>query len=236
MGESPEQEQIIDKTKSSLRVLQRERGWTRTHVAGDQFFAWIREEPLVRVSPDVYSLDDPPAPPFPRSWKTWKPGQLPPRFAVEVVSGDDRKRGRWSKDYHDAPEKYGQLGTRELVVFDPDVLLGLAPEPGRVALQLFRREGDGSFVRVYSGNGPARSEEVDAWLVARLEEAAPRLRLARDELGAEIVPTEGELLVEKDKVLAEKDAAIAKKDETIAKKDEAIAALREELDRLRHRS
>ena len=101
---------IVRLLLSAMDELARERGWARTLVAGDQFFAWIPQEPLVRISPDVYLLDDPPAPPYPAMWRTWLAGQAAPRFAVEVVSDD------WAKDYLLAPRKYAQLGTRELVV------------------------------------------------------------------------------------------------------------------------
>jgi hypothetical protein len=117
VGESTEQGIIVRLLLAALAELARERGWARSLVAGDQFFAWVEAHPLVRVSPDVYVLDDPPPPPYPAMWQTWRPGHAPPRFAVEVVSDD------WKKDYRDAPRKYDQLGARELVIFDPDAAL-----------------------------------------------------------------------------------------------------------------
>ena len=183
MGEGCEQEVIIWVLKQVLTVLARERGWDRVHIGADQFFAWVEEEPLVRVSPDVYLLDDPPPRPLPRSWQTWRPGHRPPRFAVEIVSED------WRKDYDLAPPKYAQLGARELVVFDPEAAAGRAAASERVPLQVFRREPDGGFVRVHRGPGPARSEELDAWLVTPLSGDAADLRLARDPQGHDLVPT-----------------------------------------------
>ena len=46
----------------------------------------------------------------------------------------------------------------ELAVFDPEAAAGRATGAERVALQLFRREADSGFVRVFRGTGPARSE------------------------------------------------------------------------------
>jgi len=188
MGESGEQHEIIAILESVLRELARERGWQDVLVSGDQFFAWVRKEPLVRVSPDVYLLDDAPPPPHPPSWKTWREGHRPPRFAVEVVSGDERHPARWRKDYEESPAKYAQLGTAELAVFDPEAAAGRAGGE-RVALQVFRRDDDGAFVRVYGGPGPARSEELDAWLAVVRRGSVARLRVARDAAGLKLVPT-----------------------------------------------
>ncbi|MGB0679172.1 MAG: hypothetical protein ACPGUV_05880, partial [Polyangiales bacterium] len=86
MGEGFEQGEIIRTLISCIKELGRERGWQDWLCAGDQFFAWIPEHPLVRISPDVYILDHPPPPPEPASWQTWLSGHHAPSFAVEVVS------------------------------------------------------------------------------------------------------------------------------------------------------
>lgn len=182
MGEGFEQGEIIRMLLSSLDVLGGERGWTRRLWAGDQFFAWLPDQPLVRVSPDVYVLDDPPPPPRPPSWQTWLPGQGPPRLAVEIVSSD------WRKDYELAPMKYWQLGCPELVIFDPDAMTGDA-RGERHVLQVYRRAADGAFERTHAGSSPAWAESIDAAFVAVIDGAVARLRLARDREGLDIVPT-----------------------------------------------
>ena len=180
MGESAEQSLIIETLLSSIGTLATERRWENVLWLGDQFFAWVEQQPLVRVSPDVYLLDDPPNRPLPRSWQTWKPGHKPPRLAIEIVSE------QWSKDYDDGPPKYAQLGTDELVIFDPEV-----PEPPgrRVPLQVYQRQADGAFARVYVGPGPALSKQLDAYLVVSDIGGAPQLRLARDADGVDVIPT-----------------------------------------------
>ena len=183
MGESVEQTEIIRRLLSSMGELAAERGWKNAFWAGNNFFAWVREEPLVRVSPDVYLLDDPPPPPRPRMWQTWLPGHKPPRWAVEIVSED------WKKDYDDAPLKYAQLGARELVIFDPEAALSSERRAPRVPLQVYRRYADAAFVRIYCGEGPAFSEEIGAFLVVQREGPAARLRIARDAAGEDLVPT-----------------------------------------------
>jgi hypothetical protein len=119
-------------------------------------------------------------------WQTWLPGHEPPRWALEIVSDD------WKKDYEDNPPKYAQLGTRELVIFDP-YAAELGPNgngsQARTPLQVYRRGADGAFVRVHRGNGPAHSEEIGAWLVVRREGGVADLRIARDAAGADLVPT-----------------------------------------------
>jgi hypothetical protein len=102
---------------------------------------------------------------------------------VEIVSED------WKKDYEDAPAKYAQLGTRELVIFDPEAATSDVGRGARVPFQLYRRDADGAFVLVYRGEGPAWSEQIDAFLVAQRVGETVRLRVARDAAGNDFVPT-----------------------------------------------
>jgi Uma2 family endonuclease len=187
MGEGCEQGEIIRLILSSLGTLAAERSWSRVYLGADAFFAWVPHEPLVRVSPDVYLLDDPPPRPLPKSWQTWLPGHRPPRWAAEIVSDD------WKKDYEDGPLKYAQLGARELVIFDPEMVLRPGERRGaRAPFQVYRRDADGAFVRVYFGDGPTRSEQLDAYLVATEDGGAVRMRIARDPEGKDFVPTADE--------------------------------------------
>ncbi len=183
MGEGIEQGLIIRLLLAALAELARERDWRRSLVASDNFFAWVEADPRVRVSPDVYVLDDPPAT-YPGSWQTWRPGHPPPRFAVEVVSDD------WQKDYRHAPPKYDQLGARELVIFDPDAVTH--PRSHRVPLQVYRRDPAGLWAPVASGDGPVHCAELGAWLVIV---PGPRLRIARDAAGLDLVQLPEEQVV-----------------------------------------
>jgi Putative restriction endonuclease len=237
MAHAPEHNEASRIFLTSLVELARERGWQYDRVAADEFFAWVPSEPQVRVSPDVFVTPDAPPPPFPRSWQTWTPGHHAPRFALEIVSED------WKKDYDDNPPKYAQLGVRELAIFDPSA-------PGkseRFLLQVYRRDADGSFVRVHSGGGPVRSEELGVWLVVQGEGPSARLRLARDAAGADLVPTESEarqaaeqargaaeqarLAAEQAQGAAERARADAEQGRNEAERE--LARLRDELARLR---
>jgi Uma2 family endonuclease len=228
MGEGCEQHEIIETLSSSAKELARERGWTNVLLGADAFFAWMKEEPNVRVSPDFYLLDDPPRPPLPSMWQTWLPGHRPPRLAVEIVSGD------WEKDYLENPQKYALLGTAELVIFDPDAVTGVAPaRQKRVAFQVYRREADGAFVRVHSGDGPAFCAELGAFLVAVREGPAARLRIARDAEGKDVVPTAAEAREAEAKArqAAERDLAEQTKARETAERE--LCAMRAEIERLR---
>ena len=185
MGESSEQHLIIRALLSYLGELAQERGWQDIFIGADQFFAWIESEPLVRISPDVYLLDQPPPRPLPASWQTWLPGHHPPRLAFEIVS-----EGNWRKDYRNAPAKYAQLGTKELVIFDPEAAAGRVSRfEERVALQVFRRDIDSGFTRIYYGGGPTESEELAAWLVVLRDGNTASLGIARDAKGKSLIPS-----------------------------------------------
>jgi Uma2 family endonuclease len=176
MGESPEQHDIIKLFLQCLEEWSRERGWKNVYLGGDAFFAWVPTEPLVRVSPDVYLLDDAPEP-HPASWQTWRPGVKPPRFALEVVSLDRKK------DYVDGPERYAALGCKELVIFDPSAV---GAKHGDV-FTVFRRDMDGAFVQAYAGPGPVFSEELAVTLVQVTVKGRPRVRPARDVQGTDLI-------------------------------------------------
>ncbi|MBI4705841.1 MAG: Uma2 family endonuclease [Deltaproteobacteria bacterium] len=228
MGEGGEQGLIIWALRSALLELARERGWQRVHIGADQFFAWMPDEPLVRVSPDVYLLDEPPSPPLPAMWETWRPGQRPPRLAFEIVSGP-----RWQKDYREGPAKYAQLGTAELVIFDPEAATGAVAHVDRVALQVFRREADGTFLRAYAGDGPARTMQIDAWVVVRREGAAARLALARDAAGRDLVPTTEQARAAEQRAREQAEQARAAEQQAREAAERKLGEALAELERLR---
>jgi len=72
-------------------------------------------------------------------------------------------------------------------------------------LQVWRRTRSGEFRREYAGDGPAYSESLGAWLV--VTEDGTRLRIADDEGGERLWPTEAE--AERARAEAEKHRADA---------------------------
>lgn len=218
MGESPEQGGIIRTLVSILEQMCARRGWQDIYIGADNFFAWIEEEPMVRVSPDVYVLRNP-IHPLPGSWQTWLPGHHAPELAFEVVSED------WRKDYDEAPAKYAMLGVGELVIFDPAAAAGITGTPDRVPIQIYRRTEDGLFVRRESGDGPFLLRTVDLHVFCQIGPQGPLLRLSVDAAGRDPCPTA-------DEALAASEEGRAAAEEGRARAEARAEALQRELDRL----
>jgi Uma2 family endonuclease len=176
-----------------------------------------RERPSVGFDPDVCVVE--PAPPSARdlgSVKVWEPGHSVPALTLEVVS-----KNHPYKDYTEVPDQCAAAGVFELVVFDPK-RAGPKAHGGRRLLQIWRREADGSFERVYAGDGPARSEYLGAWLIASDDRRL--LRLADDAVGSRSWPTPDEAAVEAER--AAREAERAAKEAALARIAELEAALR----------
>jgi Uma2 family endonuclease len=154
-----------------------ERGETAL-VGGDQFIYYRQHDPHRRVAPDVYVLPGVPPGTAVGAWKVWESG-IVPSFAVEVVSLDVRK------DYEIAPERYQELGARELVIFDPDFEEG----PDRIRLQVYRRKS-GRLTRILATNADrVRSRVLGCWLRSVGSGTDVRLRLATGPRGDDLYPT-----------------------------------------------
>lgn len=214
MPENPLQVAICDLLKLILVAWCRRRG-ADALVSGNVAVRWDAEHPRVGVDPDVYLVE--PSPPLglrDKSLRTWVKGHAAPRVAVEVVSDATA-----AADYHEKPNKYAASGTRELWVFDP--LMRGPPDGEPFRLQVWRRNKRGAFRRVYAGDGPARTEELDAWLV--VTDGGLRLRIADDEEGVALWRTGEEA------ERAAKETERAAKEAERAAKEAALA----EVERLR---
>lgn len=127
-------------------------------IARNLALRWVRDNPKIGIDPDVCVLDPAPAETHLRSLRTWEPGHVAPLLAFEVVSENHP-----NKDYATIQDRYAALGIRELAVFDP-LLAGPRALGGPVLLQIWRRSDAGVLERVYFGEGPAFSEQLQAWL------------------------------------------------------------------------
>ncbi len=202
MPESPHQGETCDLLKAVLSYRCRACGVSAL-VGGHIALRWDPLQPRKGVDPDVYLVE--PAPPLganAKSLRTWLKGQRPPRVAVEVVSESTAE-----VDYFDKPARYAQAKVRELWVFDP-LRHGPEVEGGPFVLQVWRRKPRGPWARVYAGDGPTRSDELDAWLV--VTDDGMRLRVADDAEGRRLWPTEAEAeRAAKEAERAAKEAALA---------------------------
>ena len=187
-------------------------------VARNLAVRWDEAHPAIGVDPDVCVLSPAPADPRLRSLRTWREGTAPPVLAIEVVSETNPR-----KDYAVAPDKYAASGTRELLIFDP-LLSGPASHGGPVRLQLWRRDEEGQFTRVYAGDGPVYSPTLAAHFVA--VEGGAKLRIATDAAGTDLWQTAEEAeRAAKEAERAAKEAERAAKEAALARVAELEAAL-----------
>jgi Uma2 family endonuclease len=193
------------------------------------FFYWKQGVPAETVAPDLYVLPGVSLSARPPSWKVWQTGKAP-SFALEVVSTDV------DKDYVVAPEKYDQLGVRELVVFDPKHREG----PGCLLWQVYRRVAKRGLVCVEGTNGDrVRSRVLGCWLVAVGRGDDVRVRLGTGPDGDVLFPTDHEAReraeAERQRAEAERDKERAERARAEAERDNEraeLARLRAELGRM----
>lgn len=155
----------------------------RALVGADQYIYWEKHNPRKVVAPDIYVLPGVDPRSRVKSWKVWDTG-IVPSFALEVMGDDERK------DVEESPERYSELGVKELIVFDP--------EPERrsegVRFRVFRRVGKRGLVLVEATNEDrVRSKQLDAWLCAVGDGNEVRLRVGLGPTGDDLLPTEAEL-------------------------------------------
>lgn len=158
-----------------IRTLLRRlvQGWLadqgrRALVGSDQFVYWLEGRADRSLGPDLFVLPGEDPDREIDSWRVWAESG-PPTFALEVVSVDK------AKDYEEGPPKYGELGVRELVIYDP--LRGTQPRSDRIRWQV-HRWGPAGFVRVEAHDDDrVFSEELQCWLVEEGPAESPRVRL-----------------------------------------------------------
>jgi Uma2 family endonuclease len=223
MGEDSLQRLIVEVLRPLTERWFEEQG-RPTFVGADQFIYYEQFDPSKVVAPDVYVLPGVSPRRRVKSWKVWKTGVVP-NFALEVVATRQPH-----KDYLDAPERYRELGVKELVIFDPDA----DRSRDRVRWQRYRKLKARGFVRVEATNADRiYSRELGCWLRAVGEGLATRVRLATGPEGEDLFPTAVEAeRAAKEAERAAKEAERAAKEAERAAKEEAlrrVAMLEEQL-------
>ncbi|MSP26237.1 MAG: Uma2 family endonuclease, partial [Myxococcales bacterium] len=170
--ESQPHDLVLDLLKALLLAWVARTG-RDAQVARNLAVRWDGEHPNIGIDPDLCVV----SPSTPEgdelmSLCLWKNGHTPPMLAIEVVSANSPR-----KDYVSAPHRYATSGTAELWVFDPR-LAGPTSHGGPFRIQVWRWQPGGTFARVYAGEGPVRSEAIDAYVVATDE--GRKLRIADD--------------------------------------------------------
>jgi len=184
MGESVIQRLIAELLRPLLARFLTQRG-VLAFVGADNFIYWRKGDPSACVAPDIYVLPGLDPDSSPPCWKVWETN-VAPTFALEIVS----LKGM-GKDVSDAPERHDELGTKELVVFDPFV--GDRPSK-RKRFRLHRRNDAGKLVLVEATNRElVQSTELDCTLRAVGRGARLRLRVGTGSLGEKLFPTDDEL-------------------------------------------
>ncbi|MBS2016485.1 MAG: Uma2 family endonuclease [Deltaproteobacteria bacterium] len=212
MPESVIHDEAVELLKAILAAWAARAG--TAFVARNLAVRWDEELLQIGIDPDVAVF----APPPPdaralRSVRTWLPGHAAPVLAIEVVSETNPH-----KDYSVGPDKYAASGTGELWIFDP-LLAGPASWGGPHRLQIWHRQNERDFVRVYAGEGPARSPTLGAYVVPTDE--GRKLRIASDDSATEfwLTPEEAERTAKEAERTA-KEAALAR----LAELEAAIAS------------
>ncbi|HKY41226.1 MAG TPA: Uma2 family endonuclease [Polyangiaceae bacterium] len=191
----------------------------RVRAARNLAVRWLEQYPRTGIDPDVCVLD-----PAPEAFDDdlsslclWKPGHVPPRFCVEVVSASHPY-----KDYTAIQERYAALGTPELLVFD-GLLYGPRSLGGPAPLQLWRRDATGTFERVHFGSDPVFSQQLEAWLMVEGRD----LVIAEDRAGTRRWLTEAERLqatAERERAAAERERAAAEHERAAAEHERQLRA------------
>jgi Uma2 family endonuclease len=200
--------------RTALYLLVRDFVGERGAVGSEQFVYWDPSDPRQCLAPDLIVRMGAEPGPFP-TWKTWERGA--PHLAVEVVSVFDTGARVWERKL----AHYRKSGILEVARFDPD--------DGRAPLRLWDRvEGD-LVERELVGNDALLCDTLGVYWCVRPDAVLGRaLRLSRDALGAELVPS----LLEQQAALAEQQAALAEQQAALAEQQAArIAELEAELRR-----
>lgn len=184
--ESPDHDQTLRLLVALLEAWIARTG-RNARVARNLACRWDPEDARVGVDPDV-ALIEPDHPSIQElgQLRLWLPAHVPPRLAFEVVSESTA-----AKDYRHLGARYSRLGSNEVWAFDPE-LYGPPSELGPHVLTGWQRRGS-TMLRIYAGDGPAWSDELQAWLVPI---AGGRLRFADDEEGKHLWLTAEEQALE----------------------------------------
>jgi Uma2 family endonuclease len=181
VGEDLLQTLIAEMLRPLIAALFAKRG-EKALVGADQYIYWQQYAPRKVVAPDIYVLPGVDPDTRVRSWKVWETG-IVPSFALEIVSADDKK------DVELSPERYDELGTPEVVIFDPEH----TQRDDGVRFRVHRRLARRGLTLVEATNADrVRSKALGCFLRVVGSGAKTRLRVGLGKDGEELLPTQAE--------------------------------------------
>jgi Uma2 family endonuclease len=189
----------------------------RATLGSEQFVYWDPTNPRACCAPDVMLRLGEPDEPF-DIWKVWEWGA--PHLAVEIVSASDADYGPWQQKL----DRYGSMGVRELVRFDPDDTV--------LPLRIWDRHDFELVEREASSPDFSRCRTLDAYFCLKHDEKlGPMLRLARDAEGRDLFPTLAEARRDADEAARAADEAVRAADEARLAAEARVRELEAELAR-----
>jgi Uma2 family endonuclease len=163
-------------------------------IGSDQFVYSDASDPRKCLSPDAFVKLGAALPSF-DSWKVWERGA--PDLAVEIVSASDRSDADWAVKL----DRYQASGIGEVVRFDP--------EDGAQPLRVWDRVDGDLIERAPESQDRYECEALRLWWTIVPSAYGPMLRLCRDRVGTDILPTPDEERVRLTQALAEERKARA---------------------------
>jgi Uma2 family endonuclease len=169
----PEEEEVLEgKTHLILRTflfwLLRYALGPEHSVGSDQFVYWAANNPRRCLAPDVFVKLGVPDTSF-GSWKTWERGGAPD-LALEIISPNEGDGVPWEEKL----QRYHELGTKELVRFDPEEAEGHR-------LRVWDRVDDDLLERVVSADSTPCLTLGLIWLVRPVDGEPVGLRLVEED-------------------------------------------------------
>ena len=152
----------------------------RATVGSDQFLYFDASNPKACLAPDVFLKLGTRGPEI-ESWKTWERGT--PDLAIEIASRSDAPDEPWQQKL----ERYHRLGVPELVLFN---------HRAAQKLRIWDYVDGDLAERKLVVNQPAPCVALELWWVTVTDERwGPKLRLAHDAEGQQLVRTELETVI-----------------------------------------
>ena len=192
----PETQLHLELRTLLYRLLQDHLG-LRATIGSEQFVYYAANDPKQCLAPDVFVKQVPSTGDI-TVWKTWERGA--PDVAVEIVSDSDTPELPWQEKL----SRYACLGAKQIVRFDPKAKDG-------ARLRIWDRVDETLAEREVIGDCAVSNVLSVTWVVAPTAGRPVTLRIATDEAGTELVPTQVEARQEAETRIRELEEELRKR-------------------------